>query len=464
MSKLTVDHRSPRAMITGILHRLTSPDDVAAGAMVAVSLCLLEGLLCLAIVARVPYTEIDWEAYMSQVDGFLSGERDYTKLRGGTGPLVYPAGFLYIFSALKYITSGLIYPAQLIFCALYVLNAAVVLAIYVRSRLVPPWALPLLCASKRVHSIFVLRLFNDVVAMLLVYASFLLLLLSRHSRGGYLASLALYSGAVSVKMNTLLFAPGLLFVMLKDTSLRHTVASIGVAGAVQLVLGWPFLSTYPRQYLTKAFDLGRVFLHYWSVNLKFLPEHIFTSSMLATGLLVGHVGALLAFASYRWGRRRTSPNADARAKMTATRRAGPGAGSTSPSTGGPALGATWRGRGALSDGQIALVLFSCNFVGIVFARTLHYQFYSWYFHTLPLLLWCTGLPTPIRLLLWLGIELCWNIFPSTPGSSLLLLVCHAVLLARLWTHMPTAWARATSGTVQSDSGSAVAEVRGSKTD
>jgi alpha-1,3-mannosyltransferase len=34
-------------------------------------------------------TKIDWPAYMQQVEGFLDGERDYSKLEGDTGPLVY---------------------------------------------------------------------------------------------------------------------------------------------------------------------------------------------------------------------------------------------------------------------------------------------------------------------------------------------------------------------------------------
>lgn len=33
-------------------------------------------------------TEIDWKAYMQQVEIFVNGTTDYTKLVGGTGPLV----------------------------------------------------------------------------------------------------------------------------------------------------------------------------------------------------------------------------------------------------------------------------------------------------------------------------------------------------------------------------------------
>ncbi len=55
-----------------------------------------------------------------------------------------------------------------------------------------------------------------------------------------------------------------------------------------------------------------------------------------------------------------------------------------------------------------------------------------YFHTIPLLLWCTQLPTALKLSLWLAIEVIFNIYPSTAASSLALLGCHAVILFSLW--------------------------------
>ena len=33
-------------------------------------------------------TEIDWEAYMQEVEGVVNGSYNYSTLEGGTGPLV----------------------------------------------------------------------------------------------------------------------------------------------------------------------------------------------------------------------------------------------------------------------------------------------------------------------------------------------------------------------------------------
>ena len=46
--------------------------------------------------------------------------------------------------------------------------------------------------------------------------------------------------------------------------------------------------------------------------------------------------------------------------------------------------------------DIVYPLFVANMIGISFSRSLHYQFYVWYFHTLPYLLWSTHLPVVLR--------------------------------------------------------------------
>ena len=42
---------------------------------------------------------------MQEVKGYLIGERNYENMYGDTGPLVYPAGFVYIFSMLYWLTN-----------------------------------------------------------------------------------------------------------------------------------------------------------------------------------------------------------------------------------------------------------------------------------------------------------------------------------------------------------------------
>jgi alpha-1,3-mannosyltransferase len=77
-------------------------------------------------------TEIDWTTYMQQVSLFMAGERDYTLLKGDTGPLVYPAAHVYIYSGLYFITDQGrdIWLAQWIFMVLYLVTLAVVIQCY----------------------------------------------------------------------------------------------------------------------------------------------------------------------------------------------------------------------------------------------------------------------------------------------------------------------------------------------
>merc|ERR1719510_2811748 len=83
---------------------------------------------------------------------------------------------------------------------------------------------------------------------------------------------------------------------------------------------------------------------------------------------------------------------------------------------------------------LVLPLFMSNFIGVMFARSLHYQFYVWYYHSLHYLAWTTPFPVKIRLLILGVIELCWNTYPSTPLSSLALHTCHGLLLCGLLVH------------------------------
>jgi len=80
------------------------------------------------------------------------------------------------------------------------------------------------------------------------------------------------------------------------------------------------------------------------------------------------------------------------------------------------------GLGRLHPNFTLTTLFVSNFIGVVFARTLHYQFYCWYFFSLPYLLWNTSLPTLVKFGVMVAIEVAFNVYPATPWSSLLLQV------------------------------------------
>lgn len=81
-------------------------------------------------------TEIDWKAYMEQVQQYIDGERDYTKIKGGTGPLVYPAAHVIIYWVLYHITDQgrNILLAQRVFGVLYLGTISVVMSCYRRAK------------------------------------------------------------------------------------------------------------------------------------------------------------------------------------------------------------------------------------------------------------------------------------------------------------------------------------------
>ena len=115
----------------------------------------------------------------------------------------YPAGFVYIYSLFYMITNrGTDLPlAQVLFSVLYLLNIGLVLKIYKKIANVrlhfwrmiififqvvnfPVILLVFLSLTAyRVHSIFVLRLFNDAVAIAILHVSLLLLMENRWTVG-----------------------------------------------------------------------------------------------------------------------------------------------------------------------------------------------------------------------------------------------------------------------------------------
>ncbi|KAI5455369.1 dolichyl-P-Man:Man(5)GlcNAc(2)-PP-dolichol alpha-1,3-mannosyltransferase [Naganishia albida] len=437
--------------------------------------------LCALVIRYVAYTNIDYLAYTEQAALFLppNNVRDYAQLKGGTGPLVYPAFHLYIYATLHRLLPAASDPdvggfvpgksdlerglpvlegreslrrLQYLWAGVYLATLLLVGWIYrqviasveprttatahkkerreqprtrtpVRSlsRLVlgpsPPLQpfLLLLPLSKRLHSIYMLRLFNDPLAMLSFYAA----VICMHKRQWYVGA-AVYSLALGIKMNILLFLPGLLVLLFQYKGPVGTILALSIILSIQLLLPAPFFlasRASAAQYFSSAFDLGREFTFKWSVNWRWLGEPRFASDELKWGLLGSHLLALLVFAGFKW----SAPV--------------PGGTLTVLDRGLSSIQGLRRAplpQGPESGLHIPFVLFTSNMLGILFARSLHYQFFSWYAHQLPFLLWLTRWPLLICGAVWLIVLWVWDTFPPSVGGSFVLFLIHAAVLARVF--------------------------------
>jgi alpha-1,3-mannosyltransferase len=186
---------------------------------------------------NLPDTNIDWTAYMQQTEQYLAGERDYRKIAGDTGPLVYPGAHVYIYRALHGLTSSGsdIGRAQVLFAVLYLMTLGTVLGTY-RAAGAPPWVLALLSLSKRAHSVFLLRLFNDGWAVLGLFAA-----VAAWQRRWWTAGAGLFALGLGVKMVILLALPAVGAGLWQAVGRDRAV--LLAAGMGQVQVGFLFLST-----------------------------------------------------------------------------------------------------------------------------------------------------------------------------------------------------------------------------
>lgn len=109
-------------------------------------LLFVELLINLFVIKYVRYTEIDWSTYMHQIKLIFNPTPskslienfnfNYTQIDGPTGPLVYPAGHVYIFYIFKLLTEGgtNIVSAQYLFMLIYMAQLYLVYKIYSHNR------------------------------------------------------------------------------------------------------------------------------------------------------------------------------------------------------------------------------------------------------------------------------------------------------------------------------------------
>lgn len=379
--------------------------------------CTSDCILTAIIIRFVPYTEIDFQTYVQQAQLFLNGERTYTNINppNGSGPCVYPAGHLYAYAIFDQLTAhgAHLLPAQVTFGILYISSLFLISQLY-RLAKVPPFLIPFLALSKRLHSIYLLRLFNDPISIFFLYLCIYLLCCRR-----WKAACISYSFALSIKMSALLYLPGLLVILFRAIGATSTIMHVCViVVGIQVLLGLPFILQDPQAYVSNAFDFSRMFLYKWTVNWRFLGEKTFLHPSTSKVLLGLHLFILCIFGVHRW--------------------------TNISKEGWKWVSSRWKGDiNPMSSSFIVQVLCTSNLIGMTFARSLHYQFYSWYAFQLPLLAWSTKWPLAVRyvtrvtnkrsIAIPVIIEWSWNVFPSTTLSSTSLFLAHIALLVGLWT-------------------------------
>ena len=194
-------------------------------------------------------------------------------------------------------------------------------------------------------------------------------------------------------MSVLLYLPAYLVVLVKQRGLYTTIRLCLTIISVQGLLAYPFLLEHPLPYVQYAFNFGRVFLYKWTVNWRFLSEERFLDPGFAKALLVGHVSVLVAFGLFRWCQTSGGVLVVLNRVMQYPSRPG----SPVPIS---ADGAS-RNRLGFSNThdvsiEIVTIAFTSNLIGILFSRSLHYQFYSWYGYQVPLLAWRTRYPNILK--------------------------------------------------------------------
>ena len=81
---------------------------------------------------------------------------------------------------------------------------------------------------------------------------------------------------------------------------------------------------------------------------------------------------------------------------------------------------------------IMTTILSSLAIGLLCARSLHYQFYAYIAWSTPFLLWRAGLHPILIYMVWAAQEWAWNVYPSTNTSSMVVVGCLAIQVAGVW--------------------------------
>ena len=259
-----------------------------------------------------------------------------------------------------------------------------------------------------------LRCFNDCFAVLFLWLAIFCL-----QRRSWQLGALFYTWGLGTKMSLLLVLPAMGIVLLLGSGFSTSIQLAAMMVLVQVLIAVPFLAHNPWGYMGKAFELSRQFFFKWTVNWRFVGEEAFLSKRFSLVLLGLHGAVLAAFITQRWLK-------PARKSL---------AGLVAPLLSGRSPFTEQQQQAVARDitpQYILTTILSANVVGILFARSLHYQFYSYLAWSTPFLLWRSGVHPVLQYGLWAAQAWAWNVYPSTPVSSGVVVGVLAVTVASVW--------------------------------
>ena len=150
------------------------------------------------------------------------------------------------------------------------------------------------------------------------------------------------------------------------------------------------------------------------MNWRFVDESTFLSKPFALGLLAAHVGLLLFFVVTRW----IKPSQRSLRDFLNLIKDEPQDQD--------------RIAQRVTPNFIMTTVLTATAIGMLCARSLHYQFYAYIAWSTPFLLWKAGFHPILQYGLWAAQEWAWNVYPSTPASSATVVAVLAVTIFGAW--------------------------------
>lgn len=219
-------------------------------------------------------------------------------------------------------------------------------------------------------------------------------------------------------MSLLLVLPAVGVILFLARGIQGSLTQLGLMAQLQTVLALPFLPVNAMGYLGRAFELSRQFMFKWTVNWRFVGEDTFLSREFSVALLVGHVSALVLFATTRWLRPAGKPI------MTLVQ--------NTLKLKEPLQNTQQAVSIRVSPQYILTTILTANAIGVLFARSLHYQFYAYIAWATPFLLWRSGMHPILQYVLWAAQEWAWNVYPSTDASSMVVVGILFMTVMGIW--------------------------------